>query len=137
MRRLSAALGLAALAVGCAADPEPAASPAPQPAAQAEEAPVEAIDIALLEYVIGMPTTIEAGPQVFRLSNQGFELHNLKFFNAAGELVWETSGELAQGEDLIVEFELAPGAYSVVCDVAGHDARGMVKDIEVVESSDN
>lgn len=139
----------AVLALGCGGEGEPAdaaADPARAAAAPdaADSAPepdlsavyaAEAVDVALLEYAIGMPSRLPAGPTVLRLSNQGFEMHNLKLVDpVGGEVLWETETDVNTGEVRLVELELSPGSYTVVCDVAGHDSRGMLMTLTVEAS---
>lgn len=113
-----------------AATPEAAAA-APEPDLSAVYA-ADAVDVALLEYAIGMPSRLPAGPTVLRLSNQGFEMHNLKLVDpASGEVLWETEADVNTGEVRLVELDLSPGSYTVVCDVAGHDSRGMLMTLTV------
>jgi len=89
-------------------------------------AQLDTVDVALLEYVIGMPMRLTAGRVAWRLSNQGFEIHNLKVIAEGGDApVWETERDVIPGETRVVELELAPGSYTVLCDVAGHDEKGM------------
>ena len=149
-RRMPIATAAAAvLAFGCGGAGESAdAAAAPASAAAAPEATgaasdpdlsavyaVEAVDVALLEYAIGMPSRLPAGPTVLRLSNQGFEMHNLKLVEpASGEVLWETETDVNTGEVRLVELDLAPGSYTVVCDVAGHDSRGMLMTLTVEAS---
>lgn len=145
------AAGVAAvLAVGCAGDADSGSrppAPAPMPGREAEDPAfsaeaypeaayeAEAVDVALLEYVIGMPTRLPSGPTVLRLSNQGFEMHNLKLVDpASGEVLWETETDVNTGEVRLVELDLSPGSYTVVCDVAGHDSRGMLMTLTVEAS---
>ena len=149
-RRMPIATAAAAvLAIGCggggesadaAADPARAAA-APEATGSASDPDlsavyaVEAVDVALLEYAIGMPSRLPAGPTVLRLSNQGFEMHNLKLVEpASGEVLWETESDVNTGEVRLVELDLAPGSYTVVCDVAGHDSRGMLMTLTVEAS---
>jgi hypothetical protein len=92
----------------------------------------DTIEVALLEYAIGIPTKLSGGEVILKLSNQGFEDHNLRFFPSNTDLpVWETESDVAAGETRVVEFELRPGQYTVICDVAGHDTRGMMITIHV------
>ncbi|MCG8468102.1 MAG: hypothetical protein MJB57_07810 [Gemmatimonadetes bacterium] len=97
-------------------------------------APPDTVDVALVEYTIGMPSRLSAGARVWRLSNQGFEGHNLRIFRAETDsLVWETDADVDPGRTDYATIELASGAYTVLCDVAGHDTRGMITQIEVNE----
>lgn len=138
----------AVLAFGCGGEGEPAEAADPPGAAAAPDAAgsasepdlsavyaADAVDVALLEYAIGMPSRLPAGPTVLRLSNQGFEMHNLKLVDpASGEVLWETETDVNTGEVRLVELELSPGSYTVVCDVAGHDSRGMLMTLTVEAS---
>lgn len=135
----------AVLAFGCGGEGEPAdaaADPARAAAGGSASEPdlsavyaADAVDVALLEYAIGMPSRLPAGPTVLRLSNQGFEMHNLKLVDpASGEVLWETETDVNTGEVRLVELELSPGSYTVVCDVAGHDSRGMLMTLTVEAS---
>ena len=147
-RRPGIFVAAAVVAFGCggggepadAADP-PGAAAAPGAADSASEPDLsavyaaDAVDVALLEYVIGMPSRLPAGPTVLRLSNQGFEMHNLKLVEpTSGEVLWETETDVNTGEVRLVELELSPGSYTVVCDVAGHDSRGMLMTLTVEAS---
>ncbi len=142
-------IAAALLASGCGGGGEPAdAAAAPARAAVVPEAvdsasepdlsavyAADAVDVALLEYAIGMPSRLPAGPTVLRLSNQGFEMHNLKLVDpASGEVLWETEADVNTGEVRLVELDLLPGSYTVVCDVAGHDSRGMLMTLTVEAS---
>ena len=92
----------------------------------------DTIEVALLEYAIGIPTKLSSGEVILKLSNQGFEDHNLRFFLSNMDApVWETESDVAAGETRLVELELGPGQYTVICDVAGHDTRGMSITINV------
>lgn len=130
----------AVLALGCGGEGEPAdAASTPARAADPDLSAVyaaDAVDVALLEYAIGMPSRLPAGPTVLRLSNQGFEMHNLKLVDpASGEVLWETETDVNTGEVRLVELDLSPGSYTVVCDVAGHDSRGMLMTLTVEASA--
>lgn len=97
----------------------------------------DTIEVALLEYAIGIPTKLFCGEVILKLSNQGFEDHNLRFFPSNTDSpVWETESDVAAGETRVVELELRPGQYTVICDVAGHDTRGMriTVNVEAVQS---
>ena len=132
------------LAIGCGGSADrpdaagEAAGAAADPAVAAEDSvyAVEAVDVALLEYTIGMPTRLPPGPTVLRLSNQGFEGHNLKLVDPEnGAVLWETDEDVATGEVRLVEVELPSGTWTVVCDVAGHDSRGMLMTLTVEADS--
>lgn len=129
----SARLGVTAITAVATLGCSPGAEP-PRPDAAATRAAVDTVEVALLEYAIGMPTRIAAGNVTLRLSNQGFELHNLKVFpTGANSPIWQTSKDINPGEVEVVSLDLAVGSYNVRCDVAGHDMRGMQINIEVEE----
>ena len=97
----------------------------------------DAVDVALVEYAIGMPTRLPPGPTMLRLSNQGFEGHNLKLVNPeSGAVLWETESDLNAGEARLVELVLEAGTYRMICDVAGHDTRGMLMTLTVQARTD-
>ncbi|WP_419164827.1 hypothetical protein [Candidatus Palauibacter sp.] len=143
MTRRSGPLAAAILVIGCIGDAEPPdpapATSAADPAAAAPDSiyAADAVDVALLEYAIGMPTRLPAGPTRLRLSNQGFEGHNLKLVDPESRAVlWETERDVETGEVRLVELDLPPGSYTVLCDVAGHDTRGMLMTLTVEATSD-
>ena len=123
--------GGAADSADTAADPAAATREAAAAAADSIYA-VDAVDVALLEYAIGMPTRLPPGPTVLRLSNQGFEGHNLKLVDPESrEVLWETEEDVNTGETRLVELVLEPGTWTMLCDVAGHDTRGMLLTLTV------
>ncbi len=128
------------LLAGCGGEPEPSAPPPPHPpaASVAPAGPGEqsgsVVEVALVEYAIGMPSRLPAGPAVLRLSNVGFEVHNLKLVDAgSGSLLWEAEPVNA-GENRLAELVLEPGEYTMLCDLAGHDSRGMRMSLLVEDS---
>ena len=144
--RLAAAVSVlaAGLAFGCGGEVDsghpvarPAAAAGPAPPATDSIDAAEAVDVALLEYAIGMPARLPAGPTVLRLSNQGFELHNLKLVDPeSGAVLWETEEDVNTGETRLAELVLEPGRWTVLCDVAGHDSRGMLMTLTVEARAD-
>jgi len=112
--------------------------PAIVPGVAASHAPViDTIEVALLEYVIGIPRVLRAGSHALRVSNQGFEIHNLKLLESRGDsVVWQTGADINPGQTGVFEVDLAAGSYTLLCDVAGHDTRGMKVTIEV-EATDS
>ncbi len=129
--RIAAGLAGGVLLVGCGgngtpqADPDSAAAtPAGSPS-RGEVARGDTISVVLEEYLIAMPGRLAPGPTTLRISNRGVEEHNLQLRDATDSLVWRTEENLGPGETLVVRLELEPGTYAVLCDFAGHDARGM------------
>jgi len=85
----------------------------------------DTVSVYLTEYAIGIPETLPSRGTVLRVLNEGAEIHNLRFRTAAGEFVWSLDQEMSPGDTGVYEVELAPGEYTVICDFAGHDSRGM------------
>lgn len=129
-------MGLAMQLTSCSSEAEDATSRPAEATATVDSQTVavgpDTVRVILDEYVIGIPATLPAGPTVLRLESVGFEEHNLMFvFNPTDSLVWETEKRLAPYETRTVTVDLAPGAYTVVCDFSGHEGRGMVADLIV------
>jgi uncharacterized cupredoxin-like copper-binding protein len=97
------------------------------------------------EMSIGMPSSVKAGTVVFEVRNDGEAPHEFVLLrtdtragglqvtnNRAAEpgLVGRT-GELAPGAEDELEVDLRPGRYVVLCNVPGHYAAGMRKDLLV------
>ncbi|HIF06022.1 MAG TPA: hypothetical protein EYQ64_03460 [Gemmatimonadetes bacterium] len=96
---------------------------APPVVAEPEEV---AVEIDLLEYVVEMNAVQPSGEVVLRITNRGFEEHNLLFvFVESDSTIWETDSRLGPGERRSVPLTLDPGAYKAVCDFSGHEGRGM------------
>ena len=93
---------------------------------------IDTIEVALLEYVIGVPRVLPEGRHALRLSNQGLEIHNLRLLETGGDSVlWQTDADMSPGQSRVFEVDFEPGSYTLLCDVAGHDTRGMTVTIEV------
>lgn len=118
---------------GCA---EGGAPPPSEPDTAAEvvvEGVVVAIDVD--EYVIFMDRVVPAGTVTLKLTNLGFEEHNLLFVAIESDsTVWETDGRLGPAERRSVTLDLEPGAYRAVCNFSGHEMRGMFTEFSVEEA---
>lgn len=96
------------------------------PAVAADAAPVVAT---LTEFAIDVPATVPAGPVEVR--NAGQVPHNLTVVEA--DLA---TPDLSAGETATLDLSgLAPGSYTLVCTVPGHEAAGMKTTVEVVGAS--
>ena len=128
---LVAALALAGCAGGMEQANEEAENMQPEAeevAEQVEEseqtaasgAPVVA---ALGEWYLRMEqTTFEAGKVQLLVINEGRFPHVLEIEGVEGAV----TGRLASGESEMLEVELSPGTYTVVCPIPGHRERGQV-----------
>lgn len=153
---MAAFLSAAALA-GCGGDEavEDAASTAEQEATQAAEqategeaeAPAGAIDVALTEWAVEpAEPSAKAGKVVFNADNVGDAPHELEVIatdtpagdfpvegavaQVDGDQIGEVTG-IASGQAKVLEVELEPGHYALICNLPGHYEPGMYADFEV------
>lgn len=93
---------------------------------------VDTMQVLMDEYSISMPATVPAGPHPMRFVNAGFEEHNIYFREKGSDTpAWVLERRLNPGERRVMTVELAPGAYTAICDFSGHDGRGMFVDFTV------
>jgi hypothetical protein len=102
---------------------EEAASPVP------EDTPIT--EVGLTEYQIEMPTSLSAGSQAFRVTNNGTTEHNFEVEGQGIEEQFETN--LSPGETQTMELDLAPGTYEVYCPVGNHREQGMEMQLTVAQ----
>jgi plastocyanin len=97
----------------------------------ASPAPAQTItaEVGLTEYAIQMPVSFAAGPQVFRVTNNGASVHNLEVEGLGIEEAFESS--LSPGENQIMRLDLEPGTYQVYCPVSNHREQGMEMQLSV------
>jgi manganese oxidase len=89
------------------------------------------IAIDLTEFTIEMSATrIAAGEVVFEVVNSGVAPHDFVIEGVEGARTPELNG----GESYTLRVDLAPGRYTVVCEVPGHAATGMTGEFEVVDA---
>ena len=94
------------------------------------------VEIAFDEYIIYMQAVVPSGPVDVRLSNRGFEEHNLSFVVAGSDsTVWEIERRVSPGERRTVTIDLIPGMYRAICNFVDHEDRGMFVDFTVVETT--
>ena len=93
----------------------------------APEASATVVDVILSEFKIE-PAAIEVapGPVTLRVTNNGTMAHNF----AIAELGIRTA-MLNPGDSETLEFDAVEGTYKTVCEVAGHEASGMVGSLTV------
>jgi uncharacterized cupredoxin-like copper-binding protein len=80
-------------------------------------------EVGLTEYQIAMPTSLSAGSQTFRVTNNGTTEHNFEVEGQGIEEAFET--DLSPGETQTMQLNLAPGTYEVYCPVGNHRDQGM------------
>ena len=93
----------------------------------APQATSSTLDVTLNEFSIGGQLTAPAGDVNLRLKNDGNAVHNIVARDLAlgsGDIGPGGSGELALGN-------LAAGSYQIFCNIAGHEASGMVTDLVI------
>lgn len=89
----------------------------------------DTVEVSLREFRIEMPRSIEAGPTVFRVTNDGSAQHNFEVEGEGVEEVFATN--LRPGQTRTLRVDLRPGAYQVYCPVQDHADRGMRLNLEV------
>lgn len=104
--------------------------PTPEPTPTAE--PVQVADIALLEWLIDMPSELRAGQINFAVTNEGAEAHGLVIEGQG--LRFEIPAPLQPGGSTVLSATLAPGDYLVYCPVGDgeHQSKGMEVTLTVV-----
>jgi hypothetical protein len=75
-------------------------------------------------------TTVPKGLVRFNLANYGEDGHDLVVETRDGQDVGRT-GEVRSGGRTTLQLRLAPGRYRLICDLADHEARGMVAPLRV------
>ena len=105
-------------------------------AAVAATDPEEAImEIDLNDFNILMGAVMPAGRVTLRLANRGFQEHNLLFVVVESDsTVWEIERRLSPGERRTVTLGLEAGTYWALCDVSGHEDKGMSWEFVVEET---
>jgi plastocyanin len=101
---------------------ETATSPAPAQATTTE--------VSLTEYQIEMPTSLSAGSQTFRVTNNGTTEHNFEVEGQGIEEAFETN--LSPGETQTMQLNLDPGTYEVYCP-GNHREQGMEISLTVTQ----
>jgi hypothetical protein len=114
-----------------AATPEVPLEPIPEPTPTAE--PVQVVDLALLEWLIDMPTETRAGAVNFVVTNEGSEAHSV-VIESGGVVVAELPAPLDPGESTILSADLPAGEYVVYCPLGDgeHREAGMETTLLVV-----
>ena len=113
------------------ATPESTLEPIPEPTPTAE--PVQVVDLALLEWMIDMPSETRAGSVNFVITNEGSEAHSI-VVESGGAVVAELPAPLDPGESTILSADLLPGEYVLYCPLEDgkHREEGMETTLVVV-----
>jgi len=119
--------GVALVVAGCQ---RAAQSPAPR---TTEEGTMPVVNVVAKEFTFEpKEIKVNAGMAKFLVRNDGAVEHDFEIVGVA-EHGAEHEGKLIQpSEARVVEVELKPGTYQVVCTVAGHKEAGMVATIVVI-----
>lgn len=88
--------------------------------------------VELSDFDIEIPDTIPAGELYVIARNVGVEDHNLEI-KRGDELFWAFDRDIGPQQTQEAVLDLEPGRYSVLCTVSGHDGRGMVTRLTVVD----
>lgn len=120
--------------------------------APADAAPAGAVAVELVEWAVETPATLDAGPVTFDVTNGGDFPHQFAIIRgdsyeslpqnadgsvdeaALGDDVLGRTENLQSGESTTIEFDLAPGNYVFLCNIAGvasHAAQGQVLSVTV------
>lgn len=107
---------------------QPAAEqPAAPPVAPAPSGDAQAVEVAMSEFKFDLtPAEVRAGRVRFALKNTGAVEHSFVI-----EDVGKGTEQVRPGQETALEVELAPGTYTVICDVAGHREAGMTLELVV------
>jgi len=119
MRTTILGAALAAVLPACA----PSADDSAPPSAGAPSSGAIAITVA--DFMIDPVDLTATGPAItFEVTNDGPTPHNFTVRDDAGELVAATA-DLSPGESETLSADIAPGAYTIFCSLAGHESLGM------------
>jgi uncharacterized cupredoxin-like copper-binding protein len=106
-------------------------APADETATGPAPAQATTTEVDLTEYEIAMPTSLSAGSQTFRVTNNGTIEHNFEIEGQGIEEEFETN--LGPGETQTMQLDLEPGTYQVYCPVDNHREQGMEMQLTVTE----
>jgi hypothetical protein len=82
------------------------------------------VEVGLTEFTINMPTSVPAGPTIFRVTNNGAAEHNFEIEGQGIDQSFDTN--LQPGESRDLQVDLVAGTYRIYCPVGNHEAQGMV-----------
>jgi hypothetical protein len=88
-------------------------------------------EVGLTEYGIAMPTSLPAGSQTFRVTNNGTTEHNFEVEGQGIEEAFEAN--LEPGVTQTMQLNLEPGTYEVYCPVGNHRDQDMEMQLTVTQ----
>jgi hypothetical protein len=112
---------------------DPGTSATPTPAGQGGPGTATSTEIkgTLKEWAITLSQSeVAAGTIRFVVTNEGQFTHNFTITDSNGKIAGTSNFGRADGEQ-IIEVDLAPGTYSIICDLPGHAARGQKTELVV------
>ena len=118
--------------VGETTESDQAVAPAAEtPAAPTEDPTEETVEVSLTEWLINMPTELEAGEVIFEVINDGTVPHTFQI--TGGAIDTALAAPIGPGETGRLTVELAPGTYTVFCPLGdgAHREIGMQLEITV------
>jgi mono/diheme cytochrome c family protein len=87
------------------------------------------VTVSLSEWIILMPSQVDAGQVSFNVTNDGTVEHNFRIEGQGVEQEFDSN--LRPQESRTMTVELQPGSYRVYCPVEGHAERGMKLQLDV------
>ena len=112
---------------------DPGISATSTPASQSGPSVATSTEIkgTLKEWAINLSQSeVAAGTIRFVVTNEGQFTHNFTIYDSNGKIAGTPIFGKAEGEQ-IVEVDLAPGTYSIICDLPGHANRGQKTELVV------
>lgn len=109
------------------------ATATPTPASQGGQTDGAAAEVegTLREWAIDLSQAeVPAGTIRFVVTNEGQFTHNLAITDSSGELAATPGFTAADGAQLL-EIDLEPGTYTLICNLPGHAARGQKTELVV------
>ena len=97
--------------------------------------PGNKVDVALADFTIGMPASVDEGAVTFSVTNEGAREHGFKIAGAG--LEEELDQNLQPGETRELSVALKFGTYDVWCPVGDHRDRGMLTTLQVLPSGED
>jgi uncharacterized cupredoxin-like copper-binding protein len=104
--------------------PDNTGTPTPAPATSGEASTTTEVQATLREWAIDLSQQeVPAGKIRFTVTNQSRMAHNLTITNSSGTID-KTSNFTSSDGPQILEVDLQPGTYTLICDLPGHAQRG-------------
>lgn len=97
--------------------------------------PGSRVDVALADFTIEMPASLDQGAVTFRVTNEGDIEHGFRIVGAG--LEEELDQTLQPGETRELSVALKFGTYEVWCPVGDHRDRGMVMTLQVLPAAED